>query len=113
MPCSTPRTFTSIMRFHSSSLKRSSGESGMMPALFTSTSMRPCEAMANFTSACMSSSFVTSAARKIALCPAGVGAALAAVGFTALRETPRPLDSGTRPPSDLYRPPRDARGAKG
>src|SRR6476660_1962156 len=38
IPCNTPRIFTSIMRFHSSTLTSWRGERGMMPALFTSTS---------------------------------------------------------------------------
>jgi hypothetical protein len=41
MPYSTPLMFTSISWFHSSILRRSSGEIGINPALLTMTSIRP------------------------------------------------------------------------
>ena len=41
IPCRTPRMLTSIIWSHSVTLSAVKGESGMMPALLTSTSMRP------------------------------------------------------------------------
>ncbi len=59
-PCRTPRIFTSIIRFYSSTF---SLESGIKPALLTITSMRPNLSLAKSTKACMSSRLVTSKAR--------------------------------------------------
>src|SRR5690606_1713696 len=59
---STPRMLTSIMRSHSSTLSADSGASGITPALFTSTSMRPKRCRACPAKACTSPREVTSSA---------------------------------------------------
>ncbi len=46
MPCRTPRMLTSIIQSHSSTFSAASGDSGITPALFTSTSIRPNSATA-------------------------------------------------------------------
>src|SRR6266567_7236461 len=50
MPYSTPLMFTSIIRSHSSILRRSSGDCGIRPALLIITSIRPCACTALSTS---------------------------------------------------------------
>ncbi len=78
MPCRTPRMLTSIIRFHSSTFSAASGDSGITPALLTSTSTRPNSVSANRANASMSSRLVTSRARNRAeppacsICPARV-----------------------------------------
>src|SRR6266568_1762967 len=50
MPYSTPLMFTSIIRSHSSILRRSSGDCGIKPALLIITSIRPYACTARSTS---------------------------------------------------------------
>jgi hypothetical protein len=78
MPCSTPRMFTSIIRFHSSILSSASGESGMTPALLMITSILLNFFSANSTNACTSARLVTSSARYSAVPPAAL---ISAVNF--------------------------------
>ncbi|MCY1437561.1 hypothetical protein D9M71_537280 [compost metagenome] len=70
IPCSTPRMFTSIIRFHSLTFNASSFESGITPALLMSTSTRPCNSTAKSMKDCMSSRLVTSSASTSAVPPA-------------------------------------------
>src|SRR6266478_59641 len=88
IPCNTPRIFTSIMRFHSSTLSSSSLESGITPALFTITSIRPQVSRPNLTNAWTSSRVVTSKARYSAL-PPSFRSASASVFNRPVRLAPR------------------------
>lgn len=63
IPCHMPRIFTSIMRFHSSTLTPWRGERGMMPALFTSTSTGPNCSAPKAANALTSARLVTSTVR--------------------------------------------------
>src|SRR6266705_3772115 len=60
MPYSTPLMFTSIIRSHSSILRRSSGDCGIKPALLIITSIRPCACTARSTSFFTCSLWMTS-----------------------------------------------------
>src|SRR6266568_6837990 len=60
MPYSTPLMFTSIIRSHSSILRRSSGDCGIRPALLIITSIRPCACTAPSTSFFTCSLWMTS-----------------------------------------------------
>src|SRR6266581_2941864 len=60
MPYSTPLMFTSIIRSHSSILRRSSGDCGIRPALLINTSMRPCACTALSTNFFTCSLWITS-----------------------------------------------------
>ena len=87
MPCSTPRMFTSIMRFHSSTFSASSGESGITPALLMITSTRPKRCSAKSTKAWVSSRLVTSSARQAATPPRSP---ISATSFSSRRDAARP-----------------------
>src|SRR6266705_9157 len=64
--------FTSIIRSHSSTLSAANGAIGMIPALFTITSIRPYLSIAPLTRASTSLRFVTSVLKPMALPPFAV-----------------------------------------
>lgn len=69
MPRNTPTTFTSSTRRKSSSEVSASGAARKIPALLSSTSMRPCVSSVQATAARQSSSLLTSCARALARSP--------------------------------------------
>src|SRR6266704_772650 len=78
MPYSTPLTFTSIIRSHSSILRRSSGDCGISPALLIITSMRPYACTAPSTSFFTCSLWMTSVGTASAFPPRRVSSSASA-----------------------------------